>query len=127
MAEAALEGRPDGAHEEGPEEGIAKQATQDDFLDGITQTEGPLALYKQNRLSGRYRRVHPSTPWRSQAFGQCCGLPSHYITCACRQQSAAPRVLAKQQQAGNVLPYCHAPHSRHSGFQSSLRCIPLRH
>ena len=63
MAEAALEGRPDGAHEEGPEEGIAEQATQDDFLDGITQTEGPLALYKQNRLSGRYRRVHPPTQW----------------------------------------------------------------
>ena len=60
VAEAALEGRPDGADEEGPEESIAQQAKQDDFLDGITQTEGPLALYKQNRLSGRYRRVHPS-------------------------------------------------------------------
>lgn len=56
MAEAALEGRPDGA-EEGPEERVAQQAAQDDFLDSITQTEGPMALYKQNRLSGRYRRV----------------------------------------------------------------------
>lgn len=61
VAEAALEGRPDGAHEEGPEQGIAEQATQDDFLDSITQTEGPIALYKQNRLSGRYRRVHLSS------------------------------------------------------------------
>ena len=59
VAEAALEGRPDGA-EGGPEERVAQQAAQDDFLDSITQTEGPLAVYKQNRLSGRYRRV--STP-----------------------------------------------------------------
>lgn len=59
VAEAALEGRPDGA-EEGPEERVAQQAAQDDFLDSISQTEGPLALYKQNRLSGRYRRVSTS-------------------------------------------------------------------
>ncbi|CAL5221501.1 g3705 [Coccomyxa viridis] len=56
VAEAALEGRPDGADEEGPEQSIAQQAERDDFLDSITQTEGPIALYKQNRLSGRYRR-----------------------------------------------------------------------
>ena len=26
-------------------------------MQGITAEEGPLALYKENRLSGRYRRV----------------------------------------------------------------------
>ena len=62
MAEAALEGRPDGA-EESPEEGVAQQAATDDFLDGITQTEGPLAMYKENRLSGRYRRVRSSSDY----------------------------------------------------------------
>ena len=63
MAEAAVEGRPGGSDEGKPEERIAQQAEQDDFLDSITQTEGPIALYKQNRLSGRYRRVHLLIFW----------------------------------------------------------------
>ena len=78
VAEAALEGRPDGADEEGPEDSIAKQAEQDDFLDSITQTEGPIALYKQNRLSGRYRRV-PLSPHRINP----ALWPTHACTLRC--------------------------------------------
>ena len=36
---------------------ITEDARQDEFVQSITAEDGPLALYKQNRLAGRYRRV----------------------------------------------------------------------
>lgn len=36
---------------------ITEDARQDEFLQSIAAEDGPLALYKQNRLAGRYRRV----------------------------------------------------------------------
>ena len=52
----------------------AQEAQQDDFLQNITAEEGPLALYKENRLSGHYRRV--SIPSTRKLFDQgFCDLP----------------------------------------------------
>ena len=42
---------------QGSREAVAADARHDYFVRGIAVEEGPLALYKENRLSGRYRRV----------------------------------------------------------------------
>lgn len=34
-----------------------KAASKDEFLQSITATSGPAALYKENRLSGAYKKV----------------------------------------------------------------------
>lgn len=49
------------ADSEQTEQEAAQEARQDDFIQSITAEEGPLALYKENRLTGHYRRVSSSS------------------------------------------------------------------
>ena len=58
---------------QGSREAVAEDAQHDDFVQSITAEEGPLAFYKENRLSGRYRRVRSSSPeWASCMQSRFC-------------------------------------------------------